>query len=105
LEKYLEGFAKQDKNASGTKFVVESFSDLHTYKNALMSAFFRGEAPDVFVMQSGDTSLFDDTIQVLDPNSVSPNDFRKDFYGVFGDDLIITSDNDKKTEYLKGVPV
>lgn len=70
-----------------------------------MTSLFRGEAPDVFMMSSSDVSSFDDLVLALDPSVVSPNDFRKNFYGVLGDELIITAQDEANTEYLKGVPI
>jgi len=76
----LDTFAKQAENIKGN-FIVESFSDNYTYKTALVSAILKGEAPDVFMMSSSDVSAFDDMVLALDPSVVSPNDFRKKFYG------------------------
>jgi len=81
--------------------VVESFSDTQAYYNSLSSAFMQGIGPDVFVLPNSESSIFENQISVIDPNTISPNDFRLDFKPIFGNDLIVSDSEDSTIEYVK----
>jgi len=104
FEEYLSDFQK----ASWNKFtpIVESFSDRNEYNLALNSAFSRWVAPDVFVLNNNEKSIFLENISWIDPALVNPTDFRKNYESFFADDLITTiSSKDKKQEFLAWIPI
>lgn len=69
---------------------IESFSNREEYNLALASAIVRWEAPDVFVLNNNEKSLFLENIMWIDPQIINPSDFINNYRGFFGDDLIMS---------------
>ncbi|MCH2188414.1 ABC transporter substrate-binding protein [Candidatus Gracilibacteria bacterium] len=103
VTKFKEVYPKHKNN----NFIVESFSDYEEYYYALSSAFSSGRGPDIFTLNNSEKeSIFENQILALNPNVFSPNDFRKRYVGVFGDDLIQQVVNGEEIqEFLRGIPV
>lgn len=104
FQNFLSGFKQAYPNYSNKNIVVESFDDRQTYTNTLSSAIFTWEAPDIFVLNNSETSIFENQILWIDPNLVSPNEFRLRFKPVFWEDMIVTDTIDSTVEFLKWVP-
>jgi len=100
----VSGFKEMYPAYASKNILVESFDDRVSYTNALTSAIILGQAPDIFVQNNGEISAFENQILGIDPNIISPNNFRLDFKPVFWDDLVISSEDDWTVEFLKGVP-
>lgn len=80
---YLKKLSETSENLKGKNFIVESFDDYYLYKQAFFSALLSGEAPDIFMIPSSEESLLEKQVLALDPTLLSPNDFRKNFKGIF----------------------
>jgi ABC-type glycerol-3-phosphate transport system substrate-binding protein len=105
-------FKQKNKAFAGINFVVESFSNYEEYFYTLQSAIIAGKAPDIFVLNNNEKTIFEEQISGLDPTLINPQNFRKDFKQFFWDDLIrttkIQNPEDKKeqvVEFLAWVPV
>ena len=102
---FLDDFKKDTKNTN-LNIKVENFTDYEEYNLALASAFAKWEAPDIFMLNNNEKSLFLEQATWIDPNIVSVDNLRTDFKWFFGDDLIMSINNwDKKIEFLMWVPV
>jgi maltose-binding protein MalE len=104
FQKIITDFKQANPRYVSKNVVVESFSDQQTYTNALSSAIFAGQAPDIFVINNSETSVFENQILWIDPILISPNEFRLKFNPIFWDDLIISDTQDSTVEFLKWVP-
>ena len=94
LKEFTDWFKESYPAYASQNIVVESFSDTQAYYNSLSSAFMQGIGPDVFVLPNSESSIFENQISVIDPNTISPNDFRLDFKPIFGNDLIVSDSED-----------
>jgi len=83
---------------------VESFDDEYTYNLALTNAFIQGTAPDIFMLSNTEESVLEYAARTIDPNRISPNDFRLNYKPVFSEDLIISDDTDASQEYIIWIP-
>lgn len=107
----ISDFKTQNKEFAGANVTVESFSNLEEYTLSLSSAFLKWKAPDIFVLNSNESSSFEDQITWLAPSILNPQDFRKNFKEFFDDNLIKTALNTSKDkwtaprEFVMGVPV
>jgi spermidine/putrescine-binding protein len=101
---FLSGFKEAFPSYANKNIIVESFSDRQTYTNALTNAVFSKQAPDIFMLNNSETSIFENQILWISPELVSPNDFRLKFKPVFWEDLIVTDEADQTVEFLKWVP-
>lgn len=91
-----------NKNFSAT---IESFSDYEEYNKALASAIIKWEAPDLYMLNNNEKSIFLENAIWIDPNIISPDELRSYFKPFFWDDLILSSgDGDEKIEFLVWVP-
>ena len=104
FQKITAKFKELNPGYGSKNIVVESFSDWQTYTNSLSSAVFSGEAPDVFVLNNSESSLFENQILWINPWVISPNEFRLKFDPIFWDDLIVTDEQDSTVEFLKWIP-
>lgn len=102
---YLEEFKNSDPKYAGKNFVIESFSQWDVYYNTLVSATLSGQAPDIFVLDNREASPLQNQIIGIDPEKISPNNFRVRFQPVFAEDLIVWDSEDESLEFLKGVPL
>jgi ABC-type glycerol-3-phosphate transport system substrate-binding protein len=80
---------------------VESFDDEYSYNKALTNAIIQGSAPDIFMLSNTEKSVLEYAASIIDPNKISPNDFRLNYKPVFSEDLIISDTNDASQEYVK----
>ena len=101
FQEYMTLFKEQSQSYKNKEIMVESFSDVESYKETLTAAFLSGNGPDIFLLNNSENSPLENQIMGIDPAIVSPNDFRLRFKPVFGSDLIITDENDSTIEFLK----
>lgn len=104
FQKFVLGFKEINPGYASKVVTINSFDDWQTYTNALSSAIFAGQAPDVFILNNSETSVFENQILWIDPWVISPNEFRLQFHPVFWDDLIVSDSEDSTVEFLKWVP-
>jgi ABC-type glycerol-3-phosphate transport system substrate-binding protein len=105
---FIEEFKKFKPKYKKKSINVESFSNYEEYSLALTSAIMRWKAPDLFVLNNNEKkSIFSNQVSLLDSTVINPNDFRKKFKWVFGDDLIsaISDSSWKEKEFLIWMPV
>lgn len=108
---FLEWFKASYPEYKSSNITVESFSSYEDYQTSLSRGFLADKAPDIFVVNNNETSIFENQILWINPNIIDPNNFRKNYEAVFSNDLISSvSTNDasweaKKTEFLKWVPL
>lgn len=101
---FIEDF-KRDTGLKNVSITVESFSDYNEYNKALASAIIKWEAPDLYMLNNNEKSIFLENAIWIDPNIISPDDVRTYFKPFFGDDLIISSgEGDEKNEFLVWIP-
>ncbi len=105
FQEFLTQFKTDLWKYQNKNIVVESFSDYETYQNTLSSAFLQWVGPDIFVLNNNEISSLENQTQGIAPDFISPNDFRKVYGGVFGDDLIQVLEEDSTVEFLKGIPL
>ncbi len=103
FQSYLWYFKEAFPQYRSKNIVVESFLDMQTYKNTLISAIGSEKAPDVFMLPAWEESIFENFIAWVDPERVSPSDFRLAFRENFSQDLIVSTDDDTR-EFLRWVP-
>lgn len=85
---------------------IESFNNWDEYNLALASAIVRWEAPDVFVLNNNEKSLFLENIIWIDPQVINPTDFINNYRGFLGDDLIVSIGEWKSLQkFLIWVPI
>lgn len=108
---FLEWFKSSFPEYKNANITVESFPSYEDYSAALSRAFLNDKAPDVFVVNNNETSIFENQILWINPSAVDPDTFRKSYEAVFSNDLITsvastdTSGTAKKTEFLKWIPL
>ena len=104
---FIADFKNLNQDYSSTVIEVENFSDWEDYEKVLASSIISWNSPDIFVLNNNETSIFESQVLALDPSIINPNDFRKKYKWVFGDDLIveIVWEDETKTEYLAWIPV
>lgn len=111
FQQIITDFKNQNKDFAAANVTVESFASQEEYNLALSSAFVKGKAPDIFVLNSNEETSFEDQISWLPPSVIDPQNFRKNFKEFFGDKLIKTApwaSTDKSTapvEFVEWVPV
>ncbi|MCD5380405.1 extracellular solute-binding protein [Candidatus Gracilibacteria bacterium] len=109
FEEFLSTFRLENKSISDVNIIVESFPNYEEYSRALTSAMIKGIAPDIFVLNNNETSIFEEKITDIPTDIISPIDFKKNYRGIFTDDLILESvqgdDPESRVEFLKGFPV
>ncbi len=106
FEEYLTSFKEANKSFYNVNFIVESFPDFEEYSLALKSAFLKWEAPDIFMLNNNEKSIFEEKIIAIPNEIVDTNEFKKNYKWIFWDDLIISSENEKweKVDFLKWMP-
>ncbi len=109
FEEFLSTFRLDNKSISSVNIIVESFPNYEDYSRALTSAMIKWIAPDIFVLNNNETSIFEEKITAIPTDVISPIDFKKNYRGVFTDDLILESiqgdDPESRVEFLKWFPV
>jgi ABC-type glycerol-3-phosphate transport system substrate-binding protein len=111
FQQIVSDFKAQNKEFWSANVNIESFSNLEEYNLALSSSFIKGKSPDIFVLNSNESSQFEDQITGLSPTIFNPQDFRKNFKEFFGEALIKSTPNptgDKSAapvEFVVWVPV
>ncbi len=105
FQEYITEFKEDYPEYKNKTFLVESFWNEETYKDALTASMLWWEWPDMFLLNNSESSVLENQIMWIDPSYVSPNDFRLRFKPVFWSDLIVTDSTDETIEFLKGVPV
>lgn len=84
MTQYIEeNFKKAFPEYASQEIQVESFSDSYSYYASLVSAFLSGNGPDIFMIENTESSVFENQIRAIDPEVLSPNDFRVRFQPVF----------------------
>ena len=110
FEEFLSSLKLDNPWVSGVNFSVESFATYQDYSMALTSAMIKWTAPDIFVLNNNETSLFEEKVAAIPKEIINPIDFKKNYRGIFTDDLIIRNSSEwdgeeTTTEFLKGLPV
>jgi ABC-type glycerol-3-phosphate transport system substrate-binding protein len=111
FQQIVSDFKAQNKEFWSANVNIESFSNLEEYNLALSSSFVKGKSPDIFVLNSNESSQFEDQITGLSPTIFNPQDFRKNFKEFFGEALIKSTPNptgDKSAapiEFVVWIPV
>ena len=101
---FLENF-KKDTNNSNFSVTIETFKNYEEYNMALSSAIIKGEAPDLYMLNNNEKSIFLENAIWIDPDIISADDLRTYFYWFFWDDLIYSSwEKEQKVEFLVWVP-
>lgn len=110
----IEKFKASNSKYASVNFSVENFSNYDEYSQVLASSFVTWKSPDIFVLNSSDsTNIFDSQVLWLDPAFINPQDFRKNFKQFFWDELISVTEvpnpeNEKETvkvEFVRWIPV
>ncbi len=102
---FISDFKKDTWNSSFSPD-VESFDNYEEYNLALASAIIKWEAPDLYMLNNNEKSIFLENAVWIDPKIFSPDDLRTYFNPFFGDDLILSVwDWEEKNEFLVGVPL
>jgi len=84
---------------------IESFDNYDEYNSALASAIIKGEAPDLYMLNNNEKSIFLENAIWIDPEVISPDDLRTYFKPFFWDDLILSTwVDDLKKEFLVWIP-
>ena len=105
--KVINEFKNLNPDYKNTQISIESFSSFEDYYSALASAISKWKWPDLFVLNNNEkNSIFQDQTLGINPDLISPVDFRQKYKWVFSDDLIMSvPDWDKQVEFLSGIPV
>ena len=88
FEDVINDFKDAYSRYANVRIGLESFSDPQIYTKTITSALWAGIAPDIFLLNNREFSPLQNYISGIDPTSVNPNDFRRDFHPVFSEDLI-----------------
>lgn len=109
FEDVVSSFKVNNPEYEKKNIIVESFSQLDEYQDALITSIIKNEAPDIFMLRSDQKrSIFEDQTMFLNPEVFNANDFRAKYKSIFSKDLILSTDVDEdgtKKEFLKGLPV
>jgi len=107
LKNTVDKFKSLHKEYSSLEILIESFSSYEEYYYSLVTSITSWKSPDLFVLNNNEkNSVFSNQTIVIDPLTISINDFRKKFKWFFSDDLIVTLwDSNVKKEYLLWIPV
>ena len=88
---------------------VESFDSWEEYNLALASAISAWKAPDVFILNWSEKSIFEEQVMALDPAVFDADKFKNDYKSFFVDKLIFTTVLDekenKKSSFVVWIPV
>ena len=102
FDRLIADFKDEFTRYANTNIGIETFSDRTLYEQTIISSLWAWNAPDIFLLNNKDTSPLENHVIGISPSVVSPNDFRRDFYPVFSEDLVL---NIEKTDFLKWIPV
>ncbi len=106
---FLDDFKKKNPAYSQVNYSVTSFPSYEEYTLALNSAFIQWKSPDMFVLNNNEISLFEEKIRWIPNDIVNIDDFRKNYKGMFIDDLVLSEnvwdDTEKRRELLKWMPI
>ncbi len=106
FDEFISAYKLDNPSVSNIDFEVKSFSNYRDYILALNSAFIKWKAPDIFVLNNNETSLYEDKIYALSNLKIDIHKFRQDYNSIFIDDLIVSTwEWEEKKEYLKWIPV
>ncbi len=101
---FLDKF-KKDTNNTHLSISVETFSNYEEYSKILASAIIQWKAPDLYMLNNNEKSIFLENAIWIDPNVISPNELRTYFYPFFWDDLIYSfGEGEERTEFIIWVP-
>ena len=101
FEQVLTHFKEKNKSYSSVQYEVVSFKNYEDYSDALTSAIIKWVAPDLFVINNNEKSIFEEKILAIPNDVININQFRKDYDWVFIDDLIIKGESENKEEQPK----
>ncbi len=104
FQSFIDDF-KKEKNIKNFSPEIISFHNYQEYSMALASAIIKEEAPDLYMINNNEKSIFLENAIWINPARISPDSLREYFYSFFGDDLISTvKDWDKNVEFILWVP-
>jgi hypothetical protein len=92
---------------SKQNILIENFSNYADYSIALTSAIIWDQAPDIFVLNNNEkNSIFSNQVGWISSSFINPSDFRKNYIGIFSDDLILSVwEWESREEFLSWLPV
>ena len=106
FKEFLSDFKSKNKEFSRVNFDVVSFSNYKDYSLALKSAFLKNKAPDIFVLNNNEKSIFEEKILAIPNSVINIHKFRQEYKSIFTNDLIVeTDDKNEEKSFLKWVPV
>ena len=106
FDEFISNYKLKNKSMANVVFEITSFKNFEDYSLALNSAFIKWIAPDIFVLNNNEISLFEDKVYALSNLKIDIHKFRQDYKTIFLDDLIVTTwEWEEKKEYLKWIPV
>lgn len=107
MDEVVEEFKSKAKEYEKKNIVVENFPSYDDYKDTLQAAIIAGKTPDVFMLNNFERSYLENYVSGINPNIISPNQFRKWFKTFFWNDLIRKweDENWKETEFVIWIPV
>lgn len=86
-------------------FSHRDFESYDDYKETLMLELITDDGPDIFMLNNSEPLLLIDRILWIEPSYISPEEFRKNFYSPFPEELIDSVEDDgQKIDYLLWVP-
>jgi len=103
IQPLLESFKQAYPQYKNAVFNVQNFSDYETYTHTLMSAISKNQAPDIFVLNNNDSSIFADHTVAVPNTIINASDFRKKYRAIFGENLITSFWEDG--EFVSWVPI
>lgn len=99
---FLSTFKNDNRSVSNISYNVTSFKTFKDYSIALKSAIIKWVAPDIFILNNNETSIFEELILEIPNSSINIYNFRKKYKTIFSTDLIIKK---WETISLKWIPV
>jgi len=106
FDEFISNYKLKNTSMTNVVFEITNFKNYEDYSLALKSAFIKWSAPDMFVLNNNEISLFEDKVYALSNLKINIHKFRQDYKTIFIDDLIVTDwEWENKKEYLKWIPV
>jgi len=106
FNEFLSDFKLDNKSISNIEFEITNFDNFEDYNLALQSAFLQNKAPDIFVLNNNEKSIFENKVYALSDKKINIHNFRQNYKSIFIDDLITSNwEGKNKKEFLKWIPV
>jgi hypothetical protein len=106
FEEFISSFKEDNKSMANVIYSIQSFPNYEEYSNALTSAIIKWVAPDIFVLNNNEESIFEEKVLALSNSDIDIHNFRKEHKNIFNNDLIVSQwEWNEKQEFLKWIPV